>query len=68
MLSLEIVKQSQTVNLVWLLLVPGLNGNLTITELKKPQPSRLVGKSEMWNRLVLHPCVMDKNLGGMFQE
>ena len=28
-----------------------VNGSLTITELKKPHPSRLVGGAQMWNRL-----------------
>ena len=34
----------------------------------KPHPSRLVGGTEMWNRLVPHPHVMDKNLGGISSE
>ena len=38
-------------------------------ELKKPHPSRLVGgaKMQMWNRLVPHPRVVDKNSGGKSQ-
>ena len=45
-----------------------LNGSLTTTQLTKPHPSRLVGGMEMQNRLVPHPCVVDKNLGGISQE
>ena len=37
-------------------------------KLKKPHPSRLVGEAEMWNGLVPHPRVVDKNSGGIFQE
>ena len=39
-----------------------------IRNLKKPHPSRLVGVSDMWNGLVPHPCVVDKNLRGISQE
>ena len=45
-----------------------LNGSLTITELKKPHPSRLVRSMDTWNRLVPHPLVVDKNLGGISWE
>ena len=45
-----------------------LNGILTTTELKKPHPSKLVGGVQTWNRLVPHPCVVDKNSGGISQE
>ena len=45
-----------------------LNGSLTTTELKKPHPSRLVGGVQMLDGLVPHPCVVDKNLGGLSQE
>ena len=45
-----------------------LNGSLTTMDLKKLYLSRLVGGVEMWNRLVPHPCVVDKNLGGISQE
>ena len=41
---------------------------LTTTELKKPHASRLVGGAETPNRLVLYPCVVDKNSGGISQE
>ena len=42
-----------------------LDGILTTTELKKPHPSRLVGGAQMCSGLVPHPCVLDKNLGGI---
>ena len=45
-----------------------LSGSLTIKELKKPHPSRLVGGVKVWNSLVPHPCVVDKNSGGISQE
>ena len=45
-----------------------LNGSLTTTELKKPHPSGLVGGVQMWNRLASHPCVVDKNSGGLSWE
>ena len=31
-------------------------------ELEKPQSSRLIGGAKMWNRLVTHPCAVDKYL------
>ena len=37
-------------------------------ELKKPHPSRLVVGTQAQNGLVPHSCVVDKNLGGIFQE
>ena len=37
-------------------------------ELKKPYPSRLVGGAQMWNGLVPHSRVVDKNLGGISWE
>ena len=45
-----------------------LNRSLTTTELKKPHPSRLVGRVDTWNELVQHPHVVDKNLGGISWE
>ena len=45
-----------------------LNGSLTTTELKKPHPFRLAGGVQTRNGLVPHPCVVDKNLGGISQE
>ena len=45
-----------------------LNDSLTTMELKKPYPSRLGGGVEMWNGLVPHPCVVDKNLEGISRE
>ena len=42
-----------------------LNGSLTSMELKKPHPSRLVGRVELWNSLVPHSCQVDKNSGGI---
>ena len=45
-----------------------LSGSLTIKELKKPHPSRLVGGVKVWNSLVPHPCVVDKNSGGISQK
>ena len=45
-----------------------LNGSLITMELKKPHPSKLVGGAQMWNWLVSHPHVVDKNLGGISQE
>lgn len=45
-----------------------LNQSLTTTELEKPQPSRLVGGARMWNRLVTHPCVVDKYLEWIVRE
>ena len=44
------------------------NGSLTAMELKKPHPSGLVGEAQMLNGLVTHPCVIDKNLGGISWE
>lgn len=38
-----------------------LNGYLTITDLKKPHPFRLVGGADTWNELVLYPRGVDKN-------
>ena len=45
-----------------------LNGSLTTTKFKKQHPSRLVGGVQRWNRLVPHPCVVDKNSGGISRE
>ena len=45
-----------------------LNGNLTTMELKKPHPTRLVGRVKLRNWLVPHPHVVDKNSGGISQE
>ena len=45
-----------------------LNGSLKTVELKKPQPSILVGDMEIQNGLVPHPYVVDKNSGGISQE
>ena len=42
--------------------------SLTTMELKKPHPSKLVGGVEVWNGLVPHTRVVDKNLGGISQE
>ena len=38
-----------------------LNESLTTTELKKPHPSRLIGGAQMWNEMVPHRHVVDKN-------
>ena len=45
-----------------------LNRSLTTMELKKPHSSILVGGPTVRNWLVPHPCVVDKNLGGMSLE
>ena len=45
-----------------------LQVSLTATELKKPHISRLVGGVQMHSGLVPHPCVVDKNLEGLYQE
>ena len=42
-----------------------LNGSPTTMKLKEPHPSRLVGAVEMYNGLVPHPHVVDKNSGGI---
>ena len=45
-----------------------LNWRLTTMEFKKPHSLRLVGGAKTWNRLVSHPRVVDKNLGGISWE
>ena len=37
-------------------------------ESKKPHPSRLLGRVQAQNGLVLHPCLLDKNSGEISQE
>ena len=45
-----------------------LNGSLATTDLKKPHPTRLVIEVQMWNGLISHLPVVDKNSGRISQE
>ena len=45
-----------------------LNGSLANMELKKPNPSTLVGGAQTRNRLVPHPRVVGKNSGEISWE
>ena len=46
-----------------------MNGRKSDNErIKKPPPYRRVGGAQKWKELVSHPCVVDKNLGGIPEE